>query len=176
MSRKNTKESFEAKIEKTETCWNWLGSVNNSGYGFIRWHGERYGVHRLSYELFIGNIPDGLFALHKCDNRKCVNPDHLWLGTQSDNLKDMYNKGREGNRYKWTTENNPNKGKPMSDKNKALMSERKRKSFRVIDPDGQIIEGINLTQFCKDRGLNQGAMWSVMAGKVPSHKGYTKPS
>lgn len=173
MSRKNTKESFESKIEKTDSCWNWLGVINSSGYGSIRFDGKKIGVHRLAYEIMIGPVSENLFVLHKCDNRICVNPDHLWLGTQTDNLKDMYQKGRQGNPYRWTRENNPNTGKPISEKTKTAISKATQRTFRIIDPNGKLIEGINLTQFCKDRKLNQGAMWSVINGRILRHKGYT---
>lgn len=174
MSKKNTKDDFERKIEKTDFCWLWRGKLNSAGYGSITFCGKKYGTHRLSYEIYIGPIPDGMCVLHKCDNRKCVNPSHLWIGTNSDNQKDCIKKERQGKRYKWTKENNPNAGIPMSDKNKAAMSQRKQKPFQIRGPNENVITGTNLTQFCKDNGLNQGAMWSVMAGKIRYHKGYTK--
>ena len=75
-------------------CWMWEGSVSGNGYGQI---GENYKVfssHRISYELHVGPIPAGMFVLHKCDVKTCVNPEHLFLGTQADNVADMKNKGR----------------------------------------------------------------------------------
>ena len=89
-------------------------------------------------------------------------------------MQDCARKGRHGKRFRWTTENHPGKGKPLPDHLKKAMSERKRKPFKFIGPDGTLVQGINLTQFCRDNSLNQGAMWSVGAGHVPSHKGYTK--
>jgi hypothetical protein len=91
-------------------------------------------------------------------------------------MKDCARKGRLGKAYRWTRENNPNTGKHMSEKNKKAMSERKKKPFKIIAPDGTTIEGVNLTAFCKAHGLNQGGLWCVINGSKKSHKGYTAPN
>ena len=93
-------ERFWALVDKSETCWNWIGHTNERGYGTFS---ERRGrddwrqalAHRVSAELD-GRPPGDLFVLHRCDNRKCVRPDHLFLGTQTDNVADMDEKGRRG--------------------------------------------------------------------------------
>lgn len=90
-------ERFWAKVHKTDGCWLWLGSLNGFGYGQIRgeWPGPRaLRSHRASWILHCGPIPAGLSVLHRCDNPPCVRPDHLFLGTQSDNQRDMTTKGR----------------------------------------------------------------------------------
>lgn len=92
----NIVERFLGKISRSEGCHVWTGTVNDSGYGLFKigWKKGQVRAHRYSWELANGKIPEGLFVLHKCDNPICVNPDHLFLGTQADNIKDMDEKGR----------------------------------------------------------------------------------
>ena len=75
-------------------CWEFEGSLGHSGYGRIYVHGRHEAAHRVSYLANVGTIPTGLSVLHRCDNRICVNPDHLWLGTAKDNILDCHKKGR----------------------------------------------------------------------------------
>lgn len=90
---------FESKYEPvTETgCWLWLGGVVSPlGHGTLRNEEQRHELaHRISYRLNVGPIPDGMQVLHRCDVGGCVNPTHLFLGTQGDNMRDMVAKGRE---------------------------------------------------------------------------------
>lgn len=90
------RERFDAKVLKGDGCWEWQATKNNKGYGMIGITtaiGKRL-AHRVSYELHIGPIPDGLCVLHRCDNPACVRPGHLFLGTKRDNVADMDTKGR----------------------------------------------------------------------------------
>lgn len=87
---------FWAKVQKTDNCWLWLGRTRG-GYGRIAEAGRGSRVmsaHRVSYELAYGPIPDGLDVLHICDNPSCVWPEHLRVGTHTDNMRDMALKGR----------------------------------------------------------------------------------
>lgn len=82
-------------IEKDKNnCWNWIGVLAGGGYGRLRFEGKNIAAHRLSYKLFKGEIGENLFVCHSCDNKKCLNPDHLWIGTLQDNVNDAVKKGR----------------------------------------------------------------------------------
>lgn len=96
---KSTMERFNDKYTPvTESgCWLWIGAVRgDDNYGAMRVNGKTVGAHRVSYILHKGEIPKGAQVLHKCDVRYCVNPDHLFIGTQKDNIRDMLNKNRNG--------------------------------------------------------------------------------
>ena len=82
-----------SKVLIKESCWEWCGTLMKNGYGKLRYETKFLGVHRVSYELHKGKITDNLWVLHTCDNKKCVNPDHLWLGTVKDNSSDAKKKG-----------------------------------------------------------------------------------
>jgi hypothetical protein len=84
-----------AQCQTTESgCWEWTGARLHFGHGRIRCDGKMWRTHRLAYDEWVGPIPDGLDVLHKCDNPPCFNPDHLFVGTRSDNRFDCLAKNR----------------------------------------------------------------------------------
>jgi hypothetical protein len=90
------KDRLQCKILlNAETgCWEWTAYKLRTGYGTIIIDGIVHRAHRVSYEVHCGEIPDGLYVCHRCDNPSCINPEHLFLGTQSDNMEDMHSKDR----------------------------------------------------------------------------------
>lgn len=97
-------ERYERNINRTATCWEWTKSLSNNGYAQIRvgrpGNGPVWLVHRWAYQHFVGPIPEGMMVLHRCDNRKCSNPEHLYVGTQADNMRDRSERHPNARGYK----------------------------------------------------------------------------
>jgi hypothetical protein len=91
------RQRFQALVDtrSDSECHEWKGGTNKKGYGQFRVNGRTHISSRIAYIIYFGDIPDGLFVLHKCDNPPCCNPDHLFLGTQVDNMADMIQRGRQ---------------------------------------------------------------------------------
>ena len=93
----NVVTRFWSHVLQTDTCWLWQGSLTTTGYGRFGFNAtQQVKAHRFAYELTYGLILPGLLCMHHCDNRPCVRPDHLFLGTTWDNMRDMTQKGRNG--------------------------------------------------------------------------------
>jgi hypothetical protein len=106
LPKKLLKDRFWSKVLKTDTCWLWQGFITKKGYGYFGvGNGKNDHAHRVSYRLTYGEFDNKLQVLHKCDNPPCVRPDHLFLGTNSDNYLDKLAKNRQA---KQRGEKNPN--------------------------------------------------------------------
>ena len=93
--RKNFIVRFTEKYirDSQPDCWNWIGGKSKN-YGALTFNKKSYRAHRVSYQIFKGEIPEQMLVCHHCDNPACINPDHLFLGSWSDNMKDAWEKGR----------------------------------------------------------------------------------
>lgn len=91
---------FWARVRRSADCWEWQGAIDHKwGYGQISVAGKMQLAHRIAYKLAYGSLPDDLLVCHKCDNPRCVRPDHLFLGTSTDNAHDKVRKGRQADHH-----------------------------------------------------------------------------
>lgn len=158
----NFTERFWAKVDKSGgegACWPWLGAISDTGYGKFRSDGGRVGSRalrapRVAWELVNGPIPDGLWTLHSCDNRQCVNPAHLRLGNRSDNMRDMWERGRQG-----TTRAVPGEKNGMA----------KLTAAAVVEIRARRRQGEALAAIARDHGVHLGSIHAVVTGKTWRH-------
>lgn len=149
MSKPNTPESFWAKVTKSadDQCWEWQGAKTSAGYGNLSWHGKHVQAHRMAYALSKGGVAleTGFrvlgraksykrFVLHKCDNRACCNPNHLFLGSMRANQLDAYRKGR--------------KVQPRSGHANAKLSAEQVRQIRSLYDEGGVKQTALATMFC----------------------------
>ena len=129
-------------------CWPWMGQRDRDGYGGFHLDGKREIAHRLSYQHFKGDIPNGIYICHKCDNPSCVNPSHLWTGTHADNMADKVSKGRA---YQ-----------PIGDKNK---------SAKLVEADVIAIRADTRPQhqIAADYGIDQAQVSNIKLRKSWNH-------
>jgi DNA-binding transcriptional regulator YiaG len=122
-------QRFLSKIEKTDTCWNWTAGLFTNGYGQFNINNYPILSHRFAYELWVNPIPDGLVVRHKCDNRKCVNPNHLETGTQQDNMDDKVKRNRQSKGEKHSNAFQRAKGEQHGS---SKLSEDEIKEIRIL--------------------------------------------
>lgn len=157
---KSPLELFEQKFtpEPNTGCWLWLGGTQAAGYGFFKHAGDTT-AHRSSWILYRGPIPEGLHVLHKCDVRQCVNPDHLFLGTQVDNMKDMAAKGR-AQRYN-SARTHCRRGHPYDEANTMFIGDRQHRHCREC---GRIrARALRMANLARYRERDRQSYWKKKA-------------
>jgi hypothetical protein len=142
---------FWERADKSGECWEWLGRKNWRGYGQItsKWF-KTVQAHRIAYELTFGPIPAGLLCCHTCDNRGCVNPAHLFVGTDRDNVQDMLRKGRSSR----VGSKNPH----------AKLTEAQIPLIRQAWMDGAL-----MTDLGREFGVSDSAIQEIVAGHTWRH-------
>lgn len=127
------------KVSRISGCWEWTGETNEFGYGRMNVSGKKKVVHRIAYAEFVEEVPKEMFLCHKCDNPKCFNPFHLFVGNQKDNMEDMRRKGRAG---------------------KKLTADDVKKILRSSDIDAQL---------ARDFKVNQATIHAIKNGHTWKH-------
>lgn len=171
---------FWQNVQKTDTCWIWTGSVMWKGYGTIsdgsKQNRKDYRAHRLSYQIHFGEIPDDLKVLHKCDNPICVNPEHLFLGTNADNSADMVAKGRSVKGQKRRPEQIV-KGERHGSRTKPESTPRGQSHSAAKLTDAQVIEirkryaqgGILQKELAAEYQIGRPVICEILSGKMWKH-------
>lgn len=147
----STREKFNLKIIFVENskCILWGGAISRSGYGVFNYFGKTIGAHRAAYLLFIGDIQEKLMVCHKCDNRRCVNVSHLFLGDHQENMDDMKNKKR----HSYGIKNNKNK----------------LNESQVIEIKYRLLNGEIPFRLSKEFNVSAALMCDIKNGKLWKH-------
>lgn len=155
-------ERFWSKVNKTESCWIWIAGKSNK-YGNFNFNGKQYRVHRLMWESLYGPIPHGMVICHKCDNPPCCNPDHLFIGTQKDNIQDAARKGRIRNHMGCNggSEFNPTRGE---NNGLAKLTEPDVKAIRELASQGH-----SSWVLAKQYGVDPSAIRQVVKRQTWKH-------
>jgi len=160
VSKLSVEERFWSKVDRSagpEGCWLWTGSGDPKGYGTF-WHdGRTRKAHRASWLLFKGGIPEGIWVLHRCDNPPCVNPAHLWLGTNADNVADMMRKGRD---------RHPLGVGPKRPARGAANGRAKLTEASVL---AILADGRSHYRIAADYGVTHGVIWRIKRGERWRH-------
>lgn len=173
MPRKSTPHDFWKHVDRSDLsgCWPWMTSVNEAGYGRVRYHQKEWKSSRLAWFLTYGD-PGEMFVCHHCDNPVCCNPSHLFLGTQKDNMKDSAEKGRHPrNRtgYLPSGDQHHSKLRPevvaRGERNgAAVLTEEKVREIRRKRK-----EGVTLRALAGEYGVSRGAIVFITTYKTWRH-------
>lgn len=158
--RKTLEERFWSKVDVRgpDECWPWKAGTNK-GYGTFKAFGRTVPAHRIAYELVKGPIPPGLDVLHKCDNRPCCNPAHLWPGTDLDNAQDRDSKGRGAYGERNGSRIYPERLWRGEKHGRAKLTDHQVKRIRGLSSDGRSQRSI-----AKEFGVSQANIWYILRG------------
>lgn len=167
-SMRTLAERFWEKVEKTEDCWVWQAALGRGGYGKVGLGGRAGGTapaHRVSWALARGPIPPGRWVLHHCDNRRCVRPEHLFLGNAADNSADMKAKGRSAAGDRQGLRKHPERASRGEGRWSARLNEFQIMELRAAYAAG----GIYQRELALRYGIAQGQVSRIVTGQRWKH-------
>lgn len=149
---KTLSERFWEKVDRSGDCWLWTANKSGTGYGKIGSGPPDHKsllAHRVSWSIANGEVPDGMFVCHRCDNPSCVNPDHLFLGTAMDNMADMVGKDRHA------------RGERGGNR---ILTDR-----QVFEIKDMFIDGVRWDAISRIYGVSRSTIYHIMEGRLWSH-------
>jgi hypothetical protein len=165
---------FWSHVDKSGDCWTWTASRCN-GYGQLGIQHKHLAAHRVAYELTYGPIPDGLFVCHRCDNKLCVRPEHLFLGTDGDNTRDAATKGLMLTGEKWRETHSSVYGERcwLHKHPETMRGENNGHAILttadVLQIRQMLIDGISQNEIGRRFGVSSGAIWQIANGRSWKH-------
>ena len=165
ISFQNTPEIFWRYVNKTQTCWLWKRGTFTFGYGAFQFGGKLCHAHRLAYFFVHGQIPKGKMVLHRCDVPACVNPKHLYLGTQVDNVKDRVERGRSARGNKIWSRSHPERVLRGEASPNARLTANEVTCIKSLYQAG----GISHRQLAKMFGMHKSQITRILACKSWNH-------
>lgn len=164
---RTVEDRFWTKVDRrfaVGACWLWDGSTGSSGYGQVQHNGRVQAAHRVSYELFVGPIPKGMFILHQCDVKKCVRPDHLRIGTREENAREAVDRGRMATGDRSSARLHPERVPRGERQHKAKLT---ADAVRIIRAEYAV--GITQRELAKRYGISSSVISEIITGKAWAH-------